>query len=343
VPFRGFAWQSAWWRHYGGPRELCVLAVFDDERLAGVAPWYFETLPGGGRVLRPLGTGEVCSDYLSILCRPEQEAALAAALAEFLSGRDAPEWDAIHLDAVDGDDTAVARLAEELTARGAAARRRETHRCWRVALPGSWEEFLMMQSKSHRKQLRRTERASPLGGRARLHECDDATFARGWEILVDLHQRRRQSLGQPGCFASPAFAAFHRAAAEQLLAQGQLRLSWLELDGRPAAAEYQVAGDDATYAYQSGVDPERLGDDAGRLMMMATIRRAIETGQRSFDFLRGDEPYKAHWRAAPRPAFDWRIAANTPRAKLRHGAWLATDNLKGWLKGAKALVSGSGS
>ncbi len=67
-----------------------------------------------------------------------------------------------------------------------------------------------------------------------------------WPILVDLHQRRRKSLGEPGCFASNSFYDFHRDVAERLLKRGQLRLSWLTLDGMPAAAEYHFADRIAT-------------------------------------------------------------------------------------------------
>ena len=83
--------------------------------------------------------------------------------------------------------------------------------------------------------------------------------------LVDLHQRRRRSLGEPGCFASQAFHDFHREVVERLLDRGQLRISWLELDGTPAAAEYHFADRTATYAYQGGVDPDRLEEEPGRL------------------------------------------------------------------------------
>ena len=61
-------------------------------------------------------------------------------------------------------------------------------------------------------------------------------FDIAWPILVDLHQRRRQSLGELGCFASPQWAAFDRDIAAQLLAAGQLRLSWLEAAGAPVFA-----------------------------------------------------------------------------------------------------------
>ena len=106
------------------------------------------------------------------------------------------------------------------------------------------------------------------------------------------------------------FTIFIARLLERLLERGQLRMSWLELDGTPAAAEYHLADGTATYAYQGGVDPDRLAEEPGRLSTILCLRRAIEEGHRQFDFLRGDEPYKAHWRPTPRATYDYRVVPN---------------------------------
>ena len=57
--------------------RLAVLCVFDDaDSLMGIAPWYLDCSAMHGRVLRPLGSGEVCSDYLGVLCHPAAEEAV---------------------------------------------------------------------------------------------------------------------------------------------------------------------------------------------------------------------------------------------------------------------------
>jgi CelD/BcsL family acetyltransferase involved in cellulose biosynthesis len=190
--------------------------------------------------------------------------------------------------------------------------------CWSLALPESWEEYLAGISKSHRKQLRQLERRVLESDRAVWHRCSSAAdFDSAWNVLVDLHQRRRRSLGEPGCFASRVFHGFHKEVPKRLLARGQLRLSWLALDGAPAAAEYHFADNSTTYAYQGGVDPDRLADEPGRLSTILCLRAAIEEGHTTFDFMRGDEPYKAHWRAAAQPTYDYRVVPNRRLARLR--------------------------
>jgi CelD/BcsL family acetyltransferase involved in cellulose biosynthesis len=83
-----------------------------------------------------------------------------------------------------------------------------------------------------------------------------------------------------------------------------------------------------------------MNEDPGQLITMATIQKAIEAGQQGLDFLRGDEPYKAHWRAVPRQTHDYRIVSRRTAAKLRHNLWIAADNMKHWVKGGMALMQG---
>jgi len=354
VPFRSWDWLSSWWRHYGqddyaeSPRtRLAVLGVFDDANtLVGLAPWRVDVSAAWGRVIRPLGSGEVCSDYLGLLCQADKQHQVAAALAAYLTeqpndpnadntSRDRLCWDLLELGSVDAEDLATAELIRQMAQRRCKVDRRPGPSCWRIELPDSWEDYLAMLSKSHRKQLRRLEQEMLATGRAVLHVVERlGELPPAVEILVRLHQRRRNSLGQPGCFASRRFAAFHRDVMPRLLCSGRLHLSRLEIDGRPAAAEYQLAGGGVVYAYQSGVDPELLDAQPGRLITLATLRRAIRQGFTAFDFLRGDEPYKPHFRARPRTSLEIRVVPHRAAARLR-------DGLRRTGRGVKHLIKSS--
>jgi CelD/BcsL family acetyltransferase involved in cellulose biosynthesis len=339
-PLRRYEWHAAWWQHYAeARREKFILVVRDDRgAVVGIAPWFVEPLATRGRVLSWLGSGEVCSDYPSLLLSPDSLDPVTDALADWLvhaaSGPVVTDrWDLLHLDAVEAVDEAVARLVSHLWTAGSTVVRDAGPNCWRIALPPTWEEYVESLSKSHRKQVRRLDSRILASGRAVLRTAHDAaTLDEGLNILVDLHQRRRQSLDQPGCFASERFTSFLRDAASRLLAARMLRLHWIELSGVPAAAEFQLCGAGMTYAYQAGVNPALLHEEPGRLINIATLRAAIEEGCKGFDFLRGDEPYKAHWRAVPRETVTYRIVPQRTLSQIRHGVWLAGDSVKSWVK-----------
>jgi CelD/BcsL family acetyltransferase involved in cellulose biosynthesis len=287
------------------------------ESLVAVLPCYIEPNWTRGRVLRLLGDGEVCSDHLGVLSASENVSSAAEGFAACIAERD--DWDLIDFRGVDDDDLATTAFLGALAVHDCTTSRLVGERTWAIDLPANWDEFLALQSKSHRKQLRQMERRVLEAGAARWQLVEHMSgFGDAWMTLVDLHQRRRQSLGEPGCFTSTRWAAFHWEVAQQLLREGRLRLSTLELAGLPVAAEYHLAGPHATYAYQGGVDPQRLSDEPGQLSTICSIKRAIVEGHARFDFLRGDEPYKAHWRATPRDAVRWLAVPARLWPRVRH-------------------------
>lgn len=349
MPMRSWDWLATWWKHYGprpahvsegeergagrgGSIELFVLAVYDDGsegRLVGIAPWVLRQSAVRGRVVRWLGDGEVCTDHNSILCAPHDARRVAARLGEALA-EEFDDWDRMELSAVDAGDVAVSELAAVLAEQGCSARTCAGDACWVLELPPTWETYLAGVSKSHRKQLRQLERRVLQSSRCEWHTVENACdFEKAWPIVVDLHQRRRRGLGEAGCFASRAFHDYHHEVARRLLKRGFLRMSWLALDGSPIAAEYGLAGSGTTFAYQGGVDPDRLPEEPGRLSTILFLQRAIAEGHTRFDFLRGNEPYKLHWRAATKSMQSYRIVANRPMARLRGRALAVGDALSG--------------
>jgi hypothetical protein len=357
-PMRSWDWLATWWKHYGasanaspnraaprpGERELRILAVYrggisdngrsHKQELIGIAPWYLDRTVVKGNVLRWLGSGEVCTDHRSLICHPQFLDEVAAAVADSLTTQ-CDDWDQLDLSAVDADDAAIEKLTIELEECGCIVSRHAADNCWSLDLPASWDDYLAAISKSHRKQLRRLERDVLESDRVRWRPVSShGDLQHAWNILVDLHQRRRRSLGEAGCFASRSFHDFHREVVDRLFARNQLRMSFLELDGSPAAAEYHFTDGTTTFAYQGGVDPERLGEEPGRLSTIRCLQAAIAEGQGLIDFMRGDEPYKAHWRAVPQRAFDYRVVPNRRLARLRGRVLTWSDSVVDWIRHA---------
>jgi CelD/BcsL family acetyltransferase involved in cellulose biosynthesis len=263
------------------------------------------------------------------------EVSVADCVADWLNDQAAPLWDLIELTDVDGNDTVIRALTAAMNSRGCTVDYRPGATCWRTQLPESWDAYLAELSQSHRKQVRRMERRIFDSGRARLHtvECA-ADLERALPILITLHQQRQESLGRVGCFASPQFLNFHTEVAHRLLDRDMLRMHWLELDDRPAAAEYHLGGDASVFAYQGGIDPSALEESPGQLITIATLKLAIDQGYRYFDFLRGDEAYKAHWCAKPQPTAKVRVVPNRLATRLRHNIWAAAKGIQTFVRGA---------
>lgn len=340
VPFRSWSWLTTWWHHYCRIGQLYVLGVFDCGRLAGIAPWYRIGTPLHGETLRLLGDAEVCSEYGTILREPGREQAIAGALADWLQQAEGDDWwDAIELTTTDLADPMPSALADRMGRCGCRLHSRGGRGCWRADFPATWEGYLESLSKDRRKKIRRMQRRYVDSGSAVLHTVRDPDeLAVAQRILVDLHQQRRKTLGQPGCFSSPRYREFQEEVMPKLLTESRLGLHWVELEGRPIAAEYQLLGGGTIYCYQGGISPAAAAVSPGQLATLLTFKQAIESGYKGFDLLRGNEPYKQHWRARYHPSIELRIIAGRTLPRLRHGIWAAGLDMKEWAKGAMAAM-----
>ncbi len=344
VVFRRADWAHTWWRHYRDSRSrLWTLLVHDEQgELLGIAPWYVTHSPRRGRVVRFLGSGEVCSDYLTILAHEEAAEAVVTRLADWLATEAAREWDLLDLTGVEACDSAVGQLGQRLTAHGHLVDSQPDMSCWRSELPGDWDQFLSTLSTSRRQRTRALLRRSIDTGRVVVHwVTSDSELERAFAILVELHQKRRRSLSQEGCFASARFTEFHREMAAALLAAGRLRMLWTEWEGRPLSADYSFVGGDTVYYYQGGFEPELADERPGWLSFAVSLKSAIEEGYRAYDFLRGDESYKASWRAVARPLVRVRIVGRQKSAVLRYSTWRACADVRHWARQLLSRVKGS--
>lgn len=340
VPFRSWAWLSTWWRHYAAIGQLYVLAIFDRGHLIGIAPWYQSKTLQYGQTLRCLGDVEVCSEYVTILCEPGLERTVTDALADWLlQANNRDQWDVIELTSTDPEDLATFALADQMAERGCCFHSEPGLGCWRAVLPLAWDDYLSRLSKDRRKKIRRLQKRYIDSGLAAWHTArTPEQLAVAQRILVDLHQKRRNTLSQPGCFASLPYRGFHEEVMPRLLQESRLGLHWLELDGRPVAAEYQLRGNNAVYCYQGGIAPEEAHVSPGQISTLFSFQQAIEQGRRVLDFLRGDEPYKHQWGAQFCPNVDLRIVAGRTSAQLRHGIWQAGRDVKQWIREAMGVT-----
>jgi CelD/BcsL family acetyltransferase involved in cellulose biosynthesis len=239
----------------------------------------------------------------------------------------------IELAGVEEADAAIAGLLERLRQREHVVHQQPGESCWRLELPESWESYVATLSKSRRERVRKIIRRSFETGQAVCHQITDRReLPRFFELLVELHQKRRRSLGEPGCFSDAAFTEYHRDVMQRFFELGRLRLQYTLLDDRPIAIEYDLIGDSTIYFYQSGIETDVLDQRPGWIGTIGSLRLAIEQGYRTFDFMRGDEAYKSSWGAKPRSMIEIRVVAQRPAAQLRHTAWLAQQQMRRWAK-----------
>ena len=107
--------------------------------------------------------------------------------------------------------------------------------------------------------------------------------------------------------------------------------------------EYQFIDKKTVYSYLAGMDPSVTEFPPGNLSIMASIQFAIAERCEFFDLSRGDQPYKANWRATPTTCYGVRIWPDHIVGRLEHTMWgmcnLAESGKKLAVKWIKARVS----
>ena len=335
-PFISWDWLSAWWNHYGADRELYVLVVTDDQHnVIGIAPWFVKSSATRGRRIRFLGSGHVCSDYVRILACAADINRVAAALATWL--KEANEkthpaedgWDFLSLDGVRKGELSLNALRRELEANGHRSDDDATPDCWRNILGESWQEYLYRLSKRTRRKVRETRKKYIDAGRTEFEFAQDRQqFVEFYETFVALHQRRREDVGDPGCFASPHFAGFLRDAAGLFFRRGQLLLSRLLIDGDVAACSFGILSHGVHYMYQTGMNPDLGHCSPGWVMNVHNILHGQANNILAIDYLRGDEAYKARIGAERIQMAKLRVVANQTSAKVRNKLWQMRSSIR---------------
>ena len=167
----------------------------------------------------------------------------------------------------------------------------------RLELPDSYETYLGRIGKKQRHEIRRKRRRfGEMHGRPSLLTTRGS--GGGFERFVEMH---RTSAGPKGNFMTSGMQTLFASLAEQ--AGWQVDVLSGE-DGRPTAATFSWADAGGFYLYNSAY--ERTSEASpGIVLLSMLIELAIGADCRTFDFLKGDEPYKFRLGATPRPLFSF--------------------------------------
>lgn len=285
--FQTYEWNAAWLRHFGGGKRLHIVTFRDGDTMVGLAPlmttfWYLSLW----RKLSFVGHG--ASDYLDILAAPGHESTVADALYAHLKSW--AGWQIADLQQLREGSLLRAHPPQSLYSYDALQ-----EPCPYLPLAADWPGVLAGFGKKTRYNIGYYGRSLE-----KIHEVDfgwanDDDLDDEMANLFELHQRRWNKRWLPGVFGGKRTQAFHVDVARALLGRGWLRLFYLRLDGSTEACLYCFSYGDRICYYQGGFEPTLAKLSLGTVLTARAIETAVDEGKSVFDFLRGDEPYKAKW------------------------------------------------
>jgi CelD/BcsL family acetyltransferase involved in cellulose biosynthesis len=271
--FSTWEWATTWWRHYGGANDPLVAARREGREAVALLPLYLWSRRPV-RIARFIGHGP--ADQLGPICARGAGATAAEALRQ---ASEQAEVDLVLMELLPGRDSWKELLGQQPLLRESSPT---------ISLGAGWDGYLAARSANLRQQIRRRERQLDRRHAVRFRLA--TAPERLQEDLTLLYALHRARWGGRSAFSR--FEGFHRDFAAIALERGWLRLWFLELDGRPAAAWYGFRYADVESYYQAGRDPAFRDESVGFVLLAHSIRQAAEEGVLEYRLLRGAERFK---------------------------------------------------
>lgn len=322
-PLPGPEWVGAAAAAFHRPEDLRIFVLRDGDRIAAIAPLAATRrfglpaleLIGCARLFEPAGWLYENDAALERLATAVSDAGLPLVLGRM--------------------PAAAARgLAALLEKRGRAIARHASPAPW-IALDGGWAGYEKRLPARRRQNLHRRQRLARAEGAfdvevlspppaqlPALLERFIAVEASGWK-------------GQRGSAAgaNPAMRNFITRLAGSACAAGTLRLAFLSIAGRTAAAALALECYGAFWQIKIGYDERHARCSPGVLLMHECIRHSCEAGLARFEILGANEAWKGLWteNAHPMTTLSW---------FPRNAAGLALRSADACMRAAGALRRG---
>ncbi|MGH6927001.1 MAG: GNAT family N-acetyltransferase, partial [Dongiaceae bacterium] len=296
--FLSWPWMSRWLGVLKAPWSVLAARPDGSPDYAAFFPLSLQTKEreaGGFHCDVAMG-GNYAADYTGFLCRPELEAEAIPALAERIK---ALHWSNLRVEYLRASDRRAGLFLQAFPAPAFGSTeldrinpdKVDNSICPYAPLPGDWDAYLAGLSANTRQKIRRLLRQLDGSDEFRITHADGETIARDLETLM------RFWTDQWGTRKGKNLSAIQRQSRVMLrhsFDDGTLLLPVLWQGERPAGAlAILVDAVKRTCSfYIGGRDAAFEGPPAGLMLHAHAIRHAVGCGMNTYDFLRGNEPYK---------------------------------------------------
>ena len=310
TPFSRYEYLAEWWKTLGGGEwksaELVLVSASENDQLIGIAPLFIAEYDGQ-QALMLVGSIEI-SDYLDLIVREADLSRFLSGLFDFLASSVAGNWSAIDWYNLPDNSLTLAALKAESDKRGWNYHEEIYRPTPRIALNGSFEEYLSRIEKKQRHEIRRKmRRAAESDLNVRFLVIDkDANIENETNTFFDLMVQDPNKAN----FLHPAMREQMTVTMRTAFEQGYLWLAYLEVDGVKVAASLNFDYKNKLWGYNSGVSRAHMELSPGWVLLGHVIQWCCENGRHEFDFMRGDEDYKYRFGGVNRFVMRARVIRN---------------------------------
>ncbi|MFF5552684.1 GNAT family N-acetyltransferase [Streptomyces olivaceoviridis] len=287
TPFQSHAWLHSWWRSYGRRGRLRLLVVRAGRELVAVAPLMLVRRPLPALV--PLG-GTI-SDYTDVLLDDGDDGRAAGALTEALT-------DAARTALVDFREVRPGGAVEGVYARWRGPRRTlRDSPCLELPAVSMEELIARLPSKKSAQRVRaKLRRLTALGVQRRTVGPEEVDAA--LDRLLELHRAQWQGRKVTSEHLRPRFREHLVRAVGPMVRSGDAVVTEFRLDDEVVAVDLTLLSGSLAGGYLYGAHPglRQRKADVAVMLLDACTEHTGGGRRRTLSLLRGDEPYKHHWR-----------------------------------------------
>lgn len=279
LPYESMAWLRPWWDAFAGSDRLALAVGWSGGELVAALP-----------LRRRRGQLRTLTNDHTPVCRPV--ARDAAVLEAFLRQVIAAVDGTLVLEALPAEDAGLAVALVEAQKGRLLALVGRHHTSPFVDTSGSLGDY----RRDRRKHLGETERRRRK--LVREHDLELRLIERleaPEEILregLELEARGWKGRSGTAILSSPRTTAFYLDVARRFQERGELRLSWLRLDGRMVAFDLALLVDGRYHLLKTAYDEALRRHGPGMVLRLAVVERCFELGLASHEFLGDDMPWK---------------------------------------------------
>ncbi|WP_307783778.1 GNAT family N-acetyltransferase [Streptomyces spinoverrucosus] len=286
TPFQSHAWLHSWWLSYGRPGRLRLVLVRAGGELVAAAPLM--------RVTRPLPSlvplGGAISDYGDVLLDDEHGEAALAALTEGLAA-------AARTALIDLREVRPGGAAERVYERWRGPRRRVSDSlCLELPAVPMAELISRLPSKSQQRARAKLRRLRALGAERSVVKPDEVQ--RALRRLLELHRLQWQGRKVTSEHLLPRFRDHLERAVAEMVRTGDAVVTEFRLGDAVVAVDLTLRSRWLSGGYLYGAHP-RLREhkvDVAAMLLQACTEQVGAEELSTLSLLRGNEPYKHHWR-----------------------------------------------
>lgn len=275
------SWLKVWWTFFGKGWSAYPISIKHRGRPIGIAP-----LMVNGKSARVMGSSDVC-DFLDLIIAPGREREVLKILLEHLRREGITLLD---LGPLRADAPLLADIAPAAKELGYETTTDLEDITLEMELPPTWDDYLLRITGKQRHEIRRKLKRLNEGAQIAYRVIEKQAEVRE-EIKIFL-ALFRSNRADKAAFMTQQMASFFESLAEAMAQLEMLKLFFLEIDARPAAAAMCFDDGAKVYLYNNGYDHRFRSLSVGLLCKVLSIRASIERGRKRFDFLKGPEPYK---------------------------------------------------